>query len=69
MADDAAFVKMRLTFWHKGKQPGDTVEVRREDVPSWRGFAVLVDPVVDETVKADDATAPAKTTAAAGKAK
>lgn len=34
-----AMVRMELTFWHKGKKPGDVVEVREEEVPQWFGFA------------------------------
>ncbi|MGW2724802.1 hypothetical protein [Streptomyces sp. NPDC001492] len=78
MADPSALVKMKLVFWHKDKKPGDIVEVRREDVRSWYGFAELVDDVepakADESAdtgaqktpdKADDAApAPAKTAAA-----
>jgi hypothetical protein len=61
MADGAELVKMRLTFWHKGKVPGDIVEVRRDELHQWRGFAV---PVQDEPAKTvDDASvkAPTKT--------
>lgn len=52
MADPAEMVKMKLTFWHKGKVPGEVVEVRRDEVRSWYGFAELVDDV--EPVKADE---------------
>lgn len=34
--------RMELTFWHKGKQPGEVIEVRDEEVRSWRGFARLL---------------------------
>jgi hypothetical protein len=50
--DPADIVKLRLTFWHKDKKPGDIVEVRRDEVRSWYGFAELVDDV--EPAKADD---------------
>ncbi|MFG2970788.1 hypothetical protein ACGFZS_46720 [Streptomyces sp. NPDC048288] len=46
MADGAELVKLRLTFWHGTKKPGDIVEVRRDTLHTWRGFAV---PVEDET--------------------
>lgn len=36
-------VKMTLTFWNGSKVPGDTVEVRPEDVDSWKGYAVPAD--------------------------
>jgi hypothetical protein len=52
MADGSELVTMKLLFWHKGKQPGDTVQVRRDEVRSWYGFAELVDDV--EPKKADD---------------
>jgi hypothetical protein len=76
MADPADLVKLKLIFWHKGKVPGDIVEVRRDEVRSWFGFAELVDDV--EPAKADESAdtgaqktpEPAKTTAtAASKAK
>jgi hypothetical protein len=83
MADPAELVTLELTFWHKGKKPGDRVEVRRDEVRSWYGFAKLVDDVepvkADETAdtgaqktpeKADDTTAaPAKTPAKTSTAK
>lgn len=43
MADGADLVKLKLTFWHKGKEPGDTVDVRRDELHQWRGFAVPAD--------------------------
>jgi hypothetical protein len=55
MADPADLVTLKLIFWHKGKQPGDTVEVRRDEVRSWYGFAELVDDV--EPAKADESAA------------
>lgn len=55
MADPAELVTLELTFWHKGKKPGDRVEVRRDEVRSWYGFAKLVDDV--EPVKADETAA------------
>ena len=65
MADPADLVKLKLTFWHKGKRPGDVVEVRRDEVRSWHGFAV---PVEDEAPAADEPAAP-KATATASTAK
>jgi len=75
-ADPAELVTLKLIFWHNGKEPGDTVEVRRDEVRSWYGFAELVDDAepakADQTAdtgaqktpgKADDAPA-AKTAAA-----
>lgn len=70
MADGAELVKLRLTFWHKGKQPGDFVEVRRDELHTWRGFAVPVDETPTPETTTDPG--PAKTTtaaAAAGKSK
>lgn len=69
MADPADQVKLKLTFWHKGKVPGDIVEVRRDEVPSWHGFAVPVEDETPEPAKAEDssaaaAKAPAKTSTA-----
>lgn len=72
MADPGDLVTLKLIFWHGTKQPGDTVEVRRDEVRSWHGFAV---PVEDETelAKSDDTETAAagtpKTPAAASKAK
>ncbi|TFI30164.1 hypothetical protein [Streptomyces sp. 4R-3d] len=40
---DPDLVKLRLTFWNGDKKPGDVIEVRREDVASWKGYAVPVD--------------------------
>jgi hypothetical protein len=78
MADPADMVTLELTFWHKGKVPGDRVQVRRDEVRSWYGFAKLVDDVepakADETAdtgaqktpeKVDDTPATAKTATAA----
>lgn len=62
MADGAELVKMRLIFWHKDKQPGDTVEVRRDELHQWRGFAVPAKDSEPEPTKTDD-TAAAKTPA------
>ncbi|WP_086564931.1 hypothetical protein [Streptomyces africanus] len=52
MADPAELVTLELTFWYKGKVPGDRVQVRRDEVRSWYGFAKLVDDV--EPAKADE---------------
>lgn len=30
---------MQLTFFYKGKKPGDQIEVPDSEVPQWRGFA------------------------------
>lgn len=43
MADGAEMVDLKLTFWHKGKKPGDIVTVRRDEVRSWYGFAKPVE--------------------------
>ena len=51
-ADPADQVTLELTFWHKGKKPGDQVQVRRDEVRSWYGFAKTVDEV--EPAKADE---------------
>lgn len=75
MADPAELVKLKLIFWHKGKVPGDVVEVRRDEVRSWHGFAE--DEAAAEPAKAEesapaagDDTAPAaRKTAAAAAAK
>lgn len=32
-------VRMKLIFWHGTKAPGDTVDVREDEVPSWYGYA------------------------------
>lgn len=37
---DSDTVKMQLTFWRDGKQPGDIVEVPADEVHRWKGFAV-----------------------------
>jgi hypothetical protein len=50
--DPAEQVTLELTFWHKGKKPGDKVQVRRDEVRSWYGFAKLISDV--EPVKADE---------------
>ncbi|MFJ1648012.1 hypothetical protein [Streptomyces sp. NPDC088258] len=54
---DNHLVKLRLTFWRGDKQPGDTFEVRPEDVNSWKGYAVPVDTAAEKAVS----NAPAKT--------
>lgn len=82
MADPADLVTLKLIFWHKGKKPGDTVQVRRDEVRSWYGFAELVDDVepakADESAdtgaqktpdKADDTSTPAKAPAKTSAAK
>lgn len=56
MADGAEMVKMKLIFWHGTKKPGDIVEVRRDEVRSWYGFAERVEDE-PEPVKADDTAA------------
>ena len=40
---DGDTVKMKLTFWRDGKQPGDIVEVPADEVHRWTGFAKLAD--------------------------
>ena len=59
MADGAELVTLKLTFWHKGKVPGDTVRVRRDELHQWRGFAVPVKEVAEPAKAADDAAAKA----------
>ncbi|WP_428956226.1 hypothetical protein [Streptomyces sp. cg35] len=39
---DGDVVKMKLTFWRDGKEPGDIVEVPADEVHRWKGFAVQV---------------------------
>ena len=56
--DPAALVTLELTFWHKDKKPGDRVQVRREDLRSWHGFAK---PVTDEAADTSAPKAAAKT--------
>ena len=53
MADPADIVKLKLVFWHKNKKPGDIVEVRRDEIRSWYGFAEPVDEDDAEPAKAD----------------
>jgi hypothetical protein len=57
MSDNDELVKLRLTFWNGDKKPGDVIEVRPENVNSWRGYAV---PANSKAEKAA-AEAPAKT--------
>lgn len=70
MADPAEQVTLRLTFWHKNLKPGDTVQVRRDEIPMWRGFAVPVEdepqdtPATDDTSASEPAPAKAPTTTA-----
>ncbi|MFF7335450.1 hypothetical protein [Streptomyces sp. NPDC008150] len=76
--DPADQVTLKLIFWHKGKKPGDTVTVRRDEVRSWYGYAELVNDVppakADTTAdtgaqktpdKADDTAKPAAKTSTA----
>ncbi|WP_329390262.1 hypothetical protein [Streptomyces sp. NBC_01716] len=56
-------VMMTLTFWHGSKVPGDTVEVRPEDVDSWKGYAVPADttaPAAEKTAPKQAAAEPPK---------
>jgi hypothetical protein len=75
VTDPAEQVTLELTFWHKGKKPGDKVQVRRDEVRSWYGFAKLVDDVppakADETADtgAQKTPEPAKTAAKPNTAK
>ena len=39
---DGDVVKMKLTFWRDGKQPGDVIDVPADEVHSWKGFAEQV---------------------------
>jgi len=67
MADPAELVTLKLTFWHKDKKPGDTVQVRRDEIPMWRGFAVPVEdepkdtPQTEQTEQATAETKPNET--------
>jgi hypothetical protein len=61
MADPAELVKLKLIFWHKGKVPGEVVEVRRDEVRSWHGFAELVEDEVADDPRTPTDDAPAKT--------
>lgn len=66
-ADPADQVTLELTFWHKGKKPGDKVTVRRDEVRSWYGFAKQanndVEPAkADETADTGAQKTPPKTT-------
>jgi hypothetical protein len=71
MADPADLVKLKLIFWHGTKKPGDIVEVRRDAVRSWHGFAVPVDDEPEPAAAEADSTpaAPKTPAAAASKAK
>jgi hypothetical protein len=40
---DGDLVKMELTFWRDGKEPGDVIEVPADEVHRYKGFAKLVD--------------------------
>lgn len=70
--DPADLVTLKLTFWHGTKKPGDTVQVRRDDLPSWRGFAVPVDdepePKTDTPAATDSSTAKAAAKTSTAKA-
>ena len=57
MADPADLVTLKLIFWHNGKQPGELIEVRRDAVRSWYGFAVEVDATEEAAKTADPAKA------------
>ncbi|MFJ2110623.1 hypothetical protein ACIOEX_01620 [Streptomyces sp. NPDC087850] len=54
---DNHLIKLRLTFWHGDKAPGDVIEVRPENAASWKGYAVPVDAAAEKAVD----KAPAKT--------
>jgi hypothetical protein len=49
-------VTVELTFWHKGKVPGDRVQVRRDELPMWRGFGVPVEDTQDKPADMADQT-------------
>lgn len=54
-------VRMKLTFWHKDKRPGEIVEVREDEVHNWRGFAVRLpdeEQPAQELLKDSDRGAP-----------
>lgn len=63
---DGDTVKMRLTFWRDGKNPGDLIDVPADEVHRWTGFAVLADdsdgeatPPVDTTPEPEPSAQPA----------
>ncbi|MFE9850344.1 hypothetical protein ACFYPN_16240 [Streptomyces sp. NPDC005576] len=57
---DGDTVKMKLTFWRGGKQPGDVIEVPADEAHRWTGFAELVEEskpragAPSDTAKVDD---------------
>lgn len=57
---DPDLVKLQLTFWNGDKKPGDVIEVRAEDVKSWKGYAVPAD---DTAAKTAEKTPPKQVTA------
>ncbi|MGW2594753.1 hypothetical protein ACWCXC_31425 [Streptomyces sp. NPDC001515] len=61
---DTDLIKMRLTFWRDGKQPGDVIDVRADEAHRWTGFAVAV----TETKQASKATTAPATPAEQSKA-
>ncbi|MGW2113797.1 hypothetical protein [Streptomyces zhihengii] len=61
-------VKMRLTFPRGKQQPGDTIDVPKDEVHRWKGFATLVDEKPKETeAKASNPTTGSVQQKAAGK--
>lgn len=61
---DGDTVKMKLTFWRDGKQPGDVIDVPVDEVHRWTGFAKPVDEA-KPTAKAPTPTAATAETAKA----
>lgn len=55
---DGDTVKLTLTFWRDGKEPGDIVEVPADEVHRWKGYAK---PVSEPKASGKTTTAPADT--------
>ncbi|MEU0783545.1 hypothetical protein ABZ341_18465 [Streptomyces sp. NPDC006173] len=55
---DGDTVKMKLTFWRDGKNPGDLIDVPADEVHRWTGFAVLA----GESESGGDSTTPTDAT-------
>lgn len=55
--------KMELTFWYKGKAPGEVIEVSDPENPRWRGFAKPLGEPAAKQPRMTAETPPAKTLA------